>query len=195
MLTLTDISDAKRRSSLEKVFFHDILNTATSLYGLLDMLQEYEEGDVKYELEYLVNICERLVGEISAQRDLVAAENGELLVLTDRVDPVALLEEAAAQFRRSELEEKKSILTQRAEGPLDLTTDHRLLFRIVTNMMKNAMEAIGEGAPSWRELTGPATGFGYGCAIPGPCRGRSSSRCSSAPSPPRARAAVSAPTA
>ncbi len=167
LLTLTDISDAKRRSSLEKVFFHDILNTATSLYGLLDMLQEYEEGDVKYELEYLVNICERLVGEISAQRDLVAAENGELLVLTDRVDPVALLEEAAAQFRRSELEEKKSILTQRAEGPLDLTTDHRLLFRIVTNMMKNAMEAIGEGGTVMAGADGAGDGVRIWVRNPG----------------------------
>lgn len=145
LLTLTDISDAKRRRSLEKVFFHDILNTATSLYGLLELLQEYEEGDVKYELEYLVGICQRLVGEISAQRDLVAAENGELLALPGLVDPVALLEEAAAQFRRGELDEKKAIAIQPAGRPLDLETDHRLLFRIVTNMMKNAMEGTGEG--------------------------------------------------
>lgn len=161
LLTLTDVSDTKRRSSLEKVFFHDILNTATALYGLLEMLQEYEEGDVEYELELLVSICQRLVGEISAQRDLVAAENGELLVLPGPVDPVALLEEAAAQFRRDELEEKKSILIQPAERPLDLTMDHRLLFRIVTNMMKNAMEAIGEGD----EVTAGADRAGAGVRI------------------------------
>jgi signal transduction histidine kinase len=144
LLTLTDISDAKRRRSLEKVFFHDILNTATALYGLMELLMEYEEGDVKYELEYLVNLCDRLVGEISAQRDLVAAESGELLVLPAPVDVGALLDEAASQFRRGEMDERKAISVQGPEGTLELTTDHRLLFRIVTNMLKNALEATPE---------------------------------------------------
>ncbi len=145
LLTLTDISDAKRRRGLEKIFFHDVLNSATALFGLLEMVRDYEEIDVREQIDYLADLGGRLVDEICAQRDLLAAESGELNVQPRLIEAGALLVEASSQFRRETLEEGKSILVREGQVDVELVTDQRLLLRVVTNMLKNALEATGDG--------------------------------------------------
>ena len=47
--TLFDISDMKRRNALEKIFFHDILNTINSLNGFAELLKtakDFNEAQV-----------------------------------------------------------------------------------------------------------------------------------------------------
>ncbi len=40
IMALTDISDEKRRQALERVFFHDLLNTAGAVMGYAELLRE-----------------------------------------------------------------------------------------------------------------------------------------------------------
>ncbi len=160
LLTLSDISDLKRRRALERIFFHDVLNSASALYGLLQMAHDFEEGDVREELGRLVDLGGRLIDEITSQRDLLAAESGELNVQPRPVDIQELLLEAASQFRSMTLDEGKELVVEEGAA-LEIITDQRLLFRIITNMLKNALEASGEGST----VTAGAEAVGEGARV------------------------------
>ena len=45
LLSLVDISDEKRRLALERIFFHDILNTAGGVRSIADLLRMVDEAD------------------------------------------------------------------------------------------------------------------------------------------------------
>ncbi len=78
-----DISHEKRRALLERTFFHDILNTAGGLQGLIEIMPEAEPEEAEELLAMIGRQAERLVDEVQAQRDLLAAERGDLAI--DRV--------------------------------------------------------------------------------------------------------------
>jgi signal transduction histidine kinase len=90
-----------------------------------------------------------------------------LVVLPGRLDPHALLVEAASQLRREELDEKKTIIVRPAVEALELVTDQRLLFRIVTNMIKNALEATGENCTITAGVDGTDSGVRVWVRNPG----------------------------
>ena len=81
ILSLIDISSEKRRKALERIFFHDVINTAGSLRGVLGLLKEPEnKSSINEYLELAENINEVLIEEILLQRDLLSAENNDLKV-------------------------------------------------------------------------------------------------------------------
>src|SRR5512138_993810 len=79
LVVAVDISDEKRRKVLERVFFHDILNTAGAINSLTELLAD---GVLTFDQakETLVDSVRTLVGEIRDQRELLAAECNELTV-------------------------------------------------------------------------------------------------------------------
>ncbi len=80
VVALRDISAEKRREVIERVFFHDVLNTAVALNALAKFLSG-ERPDVLDELTCrrdLLQVSEQMLEEIVAQRQLLAAERGDL---------------------------------------------------------------------------------------------------------------------
>ena len=81
IFAVQDISHEKRRQALERIFFHDILNVAGIVMGYAELLDNPRYGD---ESERIRDVIQRasvqLVDEIKSQRELLAAENGELVV-------------------------------------------------------------------------------------------------------------------
>ena len=81
VITIQDIQNEKWRSFLERIFFHDILNTATGLQGTIDLLINYKEKVNTDELMARAKrITKNLIEEIQSQQLLIAAEN-EILEL------------------------------------------------------------------------------------------------------------------
>ncbi len=147
ILSINDISDQKRRRAIESIFFHDVMNTATTMDMLVEFLQECRDDDeLRQELQVLGRINERLIDEITAQRDLTAAENGELSLELSEVKPLPMLEELAAEFVRLDILAGKRLLVDTGTEGRALLTDARLLRRVVFNMLKNALEATPRGA-------------------------------------------------
>ena len=73
LLTLVDQRDENRRRTLERLFFHDVLNTAGNVTALSQLLPG-SEGTEAVELQSLLHDqARRLADEIRAQRDLSAA--------------------------------------------------------------------------------------------------------------------------
>jgi signal transduction histidine kinase len=142
---LRDISDDKRRRVLERVFFHDVMNTAGGLQGLADLLGD--EDDPELVEEYLADVqrlSEQVVDEIRSQRLLMAAEGGELELSEELCDVDSLLEEVAASYRHHAVCEGHQIVV-RAVGTGSIVSDRSLLRRVLGNLLKNAIEATPAG--------------------------------------------------
>jgi K+-sensing histidine kinase KdpD len=141
----SDISHEKRRRALERIFFHDVLNTATGLLGWVSILNHanYEElGEFQATIRQLT---ERLIDEIKNQRLLAAAENSELVLQPARIQIPDLLEETAHTFYHYEMSKNRTIVLDPSTQPANLVSDPILLKRILENMLKNALEASHPG--------------------------------------------------
>lgn len=138
-----DISSEKRKEALEKVFFHDVINTAGTLQGLVDLLKQIEDpGKTREFIDMLSAVSQDLTEEILNQKSLLAAENGDLAVTRHEFYLNETLENIVKEQQRHELALNKDILLVDQPGEIIVKTDPVLLKRIMNNMIKNALEAI-----------------------------------------------------
>jgi hypothetical protein len=145
LLTLRDVSQQKHKAALERIFFHDILNTASSLKLYLSLLASSQPAESIRLLADLGAIADSLVEEIQSQKQLVNAENRTLRVSPSPISSRQLAGELLAAFARA-----------RAAGPLGLApeaedfafaSDAAILRRVLGNMLRNALEAAPPGGP------------------------------------------------
>ena len=123
-MTLTDVSDTKRRRSMERIFFHDITNIAGSLKGYFDMLAHDIDVDQLTEmLPALQDSLNQLMGEIQSQRSLTLAENGELQVEMTEQHSREVLESVAVAYRRNEAARGRTVVVDAGCASALLRTD------------------------------------------------------------------------
>lgn len=141
VVSLRDVSSEKRREVLERVFFHDVLNTIGGVMGLAEYLLD-EGFDPATELECKRNVhrLTRLaIEEIVTQRQLLAAERGDLQVLRKMVDIPALLSDVVALYRHHRVAQSRTLCLGEVPSTF-LYTDEQLLRRVMANLVKNALE-------------------------------------------------------
>jgi signal transduction histidine kinase len=142
ILSFEDISDEKRRQILERLFFHDIINTASGLRGFIEFMEM--SNDPAEHKEYLTiasRLSDVLIEEIISQRQLLAAERGELKVNKVAVDINDLITETIQQIAHHQVAKTIPIVFVNAHENLNFTTDPVLLKRVLLNLLKNAVEA------------------------------------------------------
>lgn len=146
ILSLNDISHEKRRQNLEKIFFHDILNTAGSLNGLIGLLKRSNDPEESREMMEMTDVTSReLIEEILHHKQIRSAENGDLVVNFDLEKAIDMLRGAAGKIEHHPVGEgKEIIIADRSEGII-IETDRVLLQRILINMLKNSLEATLKG--------------------------------------------------
>ena len=159
MVLLHDIQDQKRREVLERTFFHDILNTMGSLrtYGeLVGTTRGRERDELLGEMDELLD---RVVREVESHRDLVLAERGHYPVHPRALSGSEVLHELVVALARHEVSEGKRLEIECAD--VRLSTDRTLLLRVLTNMVKNALEATPrEGTVrAWCDATDDRVAF------------------------------------
>jgi hypothetical protein len=141
IFAVRDVSDEKRRAVLERIFFHDILNSAGGLKGLIEMIPDIPKAEAVEVCGLAFNVADELVEEIESGRDLAAAERGELSVEVEPVDITKLLEGVCSLYRRHSVGHGKQVVIRKMVGRCTVATDKRLLRRVLGNMLKNALEA------------------------------------------------------
>jgi len=140
-----DITGEKRREALERIFFHDVLNTAGGLRGYLEVL---ETGDEQIRQEFYgtaQQLMKSLIDEILSQQELSDAERGDLVVSRSVVHGHELLNECIALYENHEVAQAREILLAEDSRDCTVMTDKRLLQRVLGNMIKNALEATEPG--------------------------------------------------
>jgi len=142
ILILQDISDVKRRAFLERIFFHDLLNSVGGLNGLLNILKEETDP---LEIRDLINVSEEIsrniMEEILTQRQLRAAENNELKIKIDTENSIEILNSAISKIGFHEAVKDRSVHVAEDAVNIDFETDRGLLQRVLINLLKNALEA------------------------------------------------------
>lgn len=145
LLMIEDVSNEKRRVALERIFFHDILNIAGGLNGLLTVLKEGADPE---EARALIDISEEtsrnLIEEIMLHRQIRAAENGDLEVKIEKIKSGEFLNSALGKIRCHIVAKDKSIIMDQDLADVEFESDRILLQRVIINLLKNALEATDE---------------------------------------------------
>jgi signal transduction histidine kinase len=138
---LSDISHENRRRSLETIFFHDVLNTATAVRAAADLIVRRGGPGLDGLPGHLQGLAHRLIDEITAQRLLSDAENDEVHVKLEHVNASRLLLELIESTSGAEGTHGRKLRIDLPELAPELQTDVTLLRRVLANMLKNAVEA------------------------------------------------------
>jgi signal transduction histidine kinase len=161
LLVAKDISAEKRQDVLERIFYHDIANTATGIRTILELLAVVDEEPQERYVRLLKSAADQLVEEIESQRALKAAESRELAVKFEILDGKSVLAEAFGLFAYK-LEGRDIALSMAPDTEqLAVESDPALLRRVLVNMIKNAIEAALRGEvllAGLRRETGGADG-------------------------------------
>jgi len=144
IVVAVDISNEKRRKVLERLFFHDILNTAGAIDGLARVLID-ELMPIGEAKETLLMMARRLVGEIRSQRELLAAENDELSVRPVPLNSHQLLESVKSCYENTLPGRSISIMLSQDSTSTVFYSDEQIINRVLGNLLKNALEAAPEG--------------------------------------------------
>lgn len=141
LFTIQDISNDKRRAALERIFFHDILNTAGAVRGLTEILNEVDNDSERIEIQQDLYISvSQLINEIISQREIRTAEDGNLEPDFRRVSSQEILENVLKIYGKHELNKYRNFRIILAEQEELLVTDPSLLTRTIGNLVKNALE-------------------------------------------------------
>lgn len=141
VFSLLDIRHEKRRAALERIFFHDINN----LLSVLAMASESidlvtVQGDDAESIAIMKMISTKLSEEVISYQKLLEAEDGQLK--PEFVPGVKSLELVDELVRMAKKIRRSGVVIR--VGKCDdfvMTTDRTLLYRILHNMVKNAVEA------------------------------------------------------
>jgi signal transduction histidine kinase len=142
VLILQDISSQRRIESLERIFFHDLLNSAGGLYGLLTLLKEgTAPGEELHLIDLSVQASQDIIEEITAQKQIRMAEAGDLQVNIEPVNSIEFVNSSIEKIKQHEVGKGKHIMISEDVSDVDFETDKSLLQRVILNMLKNALEA------------------------------------------------------
>lgn len=144
--TAKDISESKRKSALERIFFHDILNLASGIYSIIDLFKDGTIDDLPEEmLEMLHRSSSDMVKEISDYRTLMMAERNELRVVNNLLITSNLIEDITKLYEKACISRGIELAVREDSVTAELRSDPSLLKRIIINMVKNALEASANG--------------------------------------------------
>ncbi|MGA7720123.1 MAG: ATP-binding protein [Ignavibacteriaceae bacterium] len=139
-LSLTDISEAKWKASLDRIFFHDILNSAGALKECLNLIG----GDSIKENEELMliakKITDNLIDEIISHKQFLMTERNEFVPDISTFDCNDIMLDVCDKVRYSLLAENKNLQIIKSEH-INISSDKTLLNRVIFNLVKNALEA------------------------------------------------------
>jgi len=145
VLSLTDISGEKRKQALESIFFHDILNMAGGLMGYAELMLTTEAKDNDSFKVIIHRLAQDIIDEISAQRQLLEAENGTLQPDAVTLNSLDILKATIEAYRYHEVAVGKDIHLESRTESVDFKSDRALLLRVLGNLLKNALEATPRG--------------------------------------------------
>lgn len=145
IFSINDVSHEKRRRTLERLFFHDMLNTVGGVQGLLEFLAEEVPEELQADARLIHRAVSQLTDEIIYQKQLLAAETNELETNCTPLRSDDILDVVAATFQGGEQARDRRIVVDNACSEVVFHSDPVLLRRVVGNMVKNALEATPAG--------------------------------------------------
>jgi signal transduction histidine kinase len=146
LVYLENIEAEKRKDTLEKVFFHDVLNTAGAIKNIIDILPEIQDkSEMLSFLDMLKSSSSQLLNEIIFQRMIINAEKNELSVDIKNHSVNSILESSYSLYSKHQKAEGKLFEVSYLGTDAFIETDKTILVRSLGNLIKNALEATCQG--------------------------------------------------
>jgi signal transduction histidine kinase len=145
LVVINDISHEKRRRALERIFFHDVLNTAGSVLGFAKLLLDTPAEDHEDMAVIIRDLAQQLVEEIRAQQMLASAESGDLNIQTVTVNSLSAVREAVNLCANHDIAMDRVLHVDPESEATDFDSDPVLLRRVLSNMIMNGLEACTPG--------------------------------------------------
>lgn len=143
LLFLQDITADHQRAALARTFFHDVNNMLQMLVGASELLVSKENSSLS---RTVLQAAVRLQNEIAIQRCLSYQHSYTYQPLWETISTAEILENLQHFFKIHPLSTNKKIdFIIDDQQNVDVTTDQSLLWRILHNMLLNALEAVEEG--------------------------------------------------
>ncbi len=142
VVSMNDVTEKKRREILERIFFHDIINMAGSLSGILELLESVVPEDGEGLLKIASSLSTQIIEEIKGQQQVFKAENGELEVEISDLKMEEFLHNVCDKIKFSQAAHDREIELIDNTADVTFRSDEVLLTRIIFNMAKNALEAV-----------------------------------------------------
>ncbi len=143
--TITDISDQKRRSILERLFFHDVTNTSIGIRSLIDTLTESAGEQAVDVQKILVKTAATLVEQIQTQRLLTMAENKNLPVSVKPIDSLEFLRDIFAKWKEEARGRHLDLVIEADSTSVEFSSDDIILAHVLNSTVKNAFDASLRG--------------------------------------------------
>ena len=153
LMTFQDITPQVRRHNLDRIFFHDLLNTNWLISGYVNLMMLNPHKSEPLYVERLHQASQRLVDEIEAQRDLANVQAHELPFNFQSSDLGQLIEEVLNKYHNDPNNTKLNILTRANLPRVTIFTLPQLLRRLL-----RAACATGKGEKGCEH----ARAHGYG---------------------------------
>lgn len=166
-VSMLDVSFEKRVELFERIFYHDVLDTSAGIHGLCGLLAGQVSGDLRDDTEILLGASARLVDQVLAQKQFAAAESREVEVQPVKLGTRFLLLELADFFRRQGVAAGKRLVVDQDSADLFFETDKNLLYRVLANLTKNALEASAQGETVTLSCAAAPAGVVYSVHNPG----------------------------
>jgi len=134
----------------ERTFYHDVLNLASSLRGISEVICDVD-APTRTEMLSLINtLSETLIETINARRLYRSMESNDLKLTVSLIDCETLLSRTAASYRKHTLCQNKSIELIPSEHPshptpLHLLTDKDVLQGALGYGLRTALETVKSG--------------------------------------------------
>ena len=141
MFSIVDISNEKRKEVLERTFFHDLVNIAVGIKSIMDILEIDLPDELSKYRKLIKTSATRLLEEINAQKQLIAAENYSLILDNKYICSKEIICEVVSLVEFYDFVENVEIKIADDMEDFIIFSDKVLLRRVITNLMKNAIEA------------------------------------------------------
>jgi signal transduction histidine kinase len=139
-LIVEDIGHEKRRRMLERVFFHDVLNTISGIMGFTDLLRESPPEEVDGLAGTIHRLTEKLLDEIRSQKMLLDAENGDLVCHPGRVSSMDILQDVMELSANYIMGTGKTVRIEEDADSVHFVTDEVILRRVLGSMLRHVLD-------------------------------------------------------
>lgn len=138
------INIEKSRQDMERIFFHDVFNIASNIHLCTQLLSE-KKANIEKIKNSLSQSLKNLLEEIEAQRNSIVTEDSKLNVKLSPINSKDFLLSLSEIYKIYQIAQGKQILVSENSCNIEFLSDKILLEKILSNLIKNALEASNSG--------------------------------------------------